>query len=69
MARGISGTASAAERRVLELLADPDVNRRVFGQPLAGTVGYYLADYLCLAQASERLARKRWSSVGPKPCT
>ena len=58
MARGISGTASAAEQRVLEFLADPDVNRRVFGQPLAGTVGFYLEDYLCLTLASERFARK-----------
>jgi hypothetical protein len=63
LARGIPGTASAAEDRVLEYLADPNVNRRVFGQPLAGTVGYYLEDYLCVTQASERFARRCGSSV------
>jgi hypothetical protein len=62
MAHGTTGTASVAELRALEFLADADANRRVFGQPLSATVGYYLAEYLCLAQASERFAEKRKSS-------
>jgi hypothetical protein len=62
MARGVSGTSSESESRVLEFLADPDVNRRVFGQPLPGTVAYYLADYLCITRASGRFARNSKSS-------
>jgi hypothetical protein len=65
LARGLAGTASAAERRALEYLADPGVNRRVFGQPLPGTLGYYLEDYLCLALASERYARRRGPADRP----
>lgn len=65
LARGITSAPSPAERRALEYLADPNVNRRVFGQPLAGTIGYYLEDYLCLVLASERFARESGASAEP----
>jgi hypothetical protein len=58
------GTASPAEARALDFLADADVNRRVFGQPLTGTVPYYLSDYLCLTRATERFASDRVAPAG-----
>ena len=45
LARGLKGRASGTDERVQAWLADPDVSRRVFGQPLATSLGYYLADY------------------------
>ncbi len=57
--RGISGSDSSAEHRVLQFLADPQVNRRLFGQPISATLGYYLEDYLCIVGASERYSRVR----------
>jgi len=58
LARGVSGRAREPELRVLDFLACQRVNRRLFGQPLAGSVGYYLADYLGLVFASERFHRR-----------
>jgi hypothetical protein len=45
-ARAVAGRAAPTDLRVLDFLADPTVNRRAFGQPLVGTVGYYAAEYL-----------------------
>jgi hypothetical protein len=64
MAHGIAGTTSAAEERALEFLANPLVNRRVFGQPLPQTVGYYFEDYCCIILASDRFTRRHRSAVG-----
>ena len=62
LARGAAGKASGADHRILDYLARPEVNRRAFGQPLAGTLGYYLAEYLCLATSTERFARQNVKS-------
>lgn len=56
LARGMSGTASASELKVIEYLAEPNVNRRVFGQPLSGVLGYTLREYLCIVRASDKFA-------------
>jgi hypothetical protein len=46
--RAVTGRATAADERVLDFLVNPLVNRRVFGQPLVGTIGYYYREYLVL---------------------
>jgi hypothetical protein len=56
LARGINGRASGSDLRVLELLANPRVNVRVFGQPLPEVLSYYWREYVCLILASERFA-------------
>lgn len=54
--RGVSGSASDADQRILAYLADPAVvNRKVFGQPLALTLPYYEREYLQIL-----LPRDRW---------
>jgi hypothetical protein len=47
--RGLAGTASEVDMRLLAWLANPDVNRKVFGQPLPDIMAYYGEEfYACL---------------------
>jgi hypothetical protein len=48
LARGVNGRASGADHRLLAWLADPEVNRRVFGLPLPATLRYYAQDIRAL---------------------
>jgi hypothetical protein len=57
LARAVRGRATDPDQRVLAYLADPSVNRRVFGLPLPTNFGYYGREYACLVTASERFAR------------
>jgi|GEM_PF-6854970 len=51
--RGVTGRASDSDLRLLEWLANRDVNRKVFGQPLATTLEYYGPDCLALLTMSD----------------
>jgi hypothetical protein len=48
LARGVVGSTNGDESRLLAWLADRDVNRKVFGQPLSGVLDYYLPDVFAL---------------------
>lgn len=56
LARAARGQATGSDQRILAYLADPSVNRRVFGLPLPATSGYYWRELLCLVTASERFS-------------
>ncbi|MCI0704043.1 MAG: hypothetical protein L0241_23540 [Planctomycetia bacterium] len=52
--RAITGKTSDADLRLLAWLADPDVNRKVFGQPLSEVIGYYGPDFRALLTVAEQ---------------
>ena len=55
--RGLTGTASEVDMRLLAWLANPDVNRKVFGQPLPDIIEYYGEEFYACRTGVER--RKR----------
>jgi hypothetical protein len=55
--RGLTGTASEVDMRLLAWLANPDVNRKVFGQPIPDIMEYYGEEFYACRTGVEQPRR------------